>query len=280
VAAEQVILITGCSSGIGRATALEAARRGHRVFASARNRNDLAELEHGENLAALPLDVTDADSIRAAVEAVRARAGRVDALVNNAGYGQYGAIEEVTSEEWRAQFDVNLFGVIDMTRAVLPLMRQAGRGTLVMVSSVAGKISIPFSAPYCASKHAMEAVADALRVEVSPFGVRVVLIEPGPIETRFGDRARSGVAPLLSRPGPYRDFYTHAERAMDRDFRKGMLPAEAVARVIVDAIEAAHPRTRYPVGLMARALIPVRRLLPDRWIDRMMRKTLRMPRGT
>jgi NAD(P)-dependent dehydrogenase (short-subunit alcohol dehydrogenase family) len=279
VAAEQVILITGCSSGIGRATALEAARRGHRVFASARNRNDLAELERGENLAAIRLDVTDPDSIRAAVETVRARAGRLDALVNNAGYGQYGAVEEVTPEEWRAQFDVNLFGTIDMTRAALSEMRKAGRGTIVMVSSVAGKISIPFSAPYCASKHAMEAVADALRVEVSPFGIRVVLVEPGPIQTRFGERARSGVAPLLSRPGPYRDFYTHAERAMDSDFQKGMLPAEAVARVILDAIEAERPRTRYPVGLMAKVLIPVKRLLPDRWVDRMMRKSLKMPGG-
>jgi NAD(P)-dependent dehydrogenase (short-subunit alcohol dehydrogenase family) len=279
VAAEQVILITGCSSGIGRATALEAVQRGHRVFASARNRNDLAELERGDRLAALQLDVTDAASIRAAVEAVRSRAGRLDALVNNAGYGQYGAVEEVTSEEWRAQFDVNLFGAIDMTRAVLPEMRTAGRGTIVMVSSVAGRIAIPFSAPYCAAKHGLEAMSDALRVEVSPFGIRVVLVEPGPIETRFEERARSGVAPLLSRPGPYRDFYTNAERAMESDFRKGILPAEAVARVILDAIEADRPCTRYSIGLIAKVLIPLRRLLPDRWIDSMMRKSLKMPRG-
>jgi NAD(P)-dependent dehydrogenase (short-subunit alcohol dehydrogenase family) len=277
VAAERVILITGCSSGIGRAAALEAALRGHRVFASARNRNDLAELERRENLASLALDVTDAASIRAAVEAVLSRAGRIDALVNNAGYGQYGAVEEVTHEEWRAQFDVNLFGSIAMIQAVLPSMRNASQGTIVNVSSVAGRVAIPFAGPYCASKHALEAVSDALRVELSSFGIRIVLVEPGPIETRFGERARSSVAPLLSRPGPYRELYTHAERAMEVDFRKGILPAEAVARVIVDAIESPRPRTRYPVGRIARALLPLKRLLPDRWLDRMMRRTLHIP---
>ncbi len=277
MAAEQVILVTGCSSGIGRATAVEAARRGHRVFATARNRNDLTELERPDRLASLALDVTDPLSIRSAVDGVLARAGRLDALVNNAGYGQYGAVEEVTLPEWRAQFDVNLFGAIAVAQAVLPAMRKAGRGTIVNVSSVAGKVAIPFAAPYCASKHALEAVSDAMRVELSPFGVRVVLVEPGPIETRFGERARSGVAPLLSRPGPYRELYAGAERAMDGEFQRGKRPAEVVARVILDAIEARRPRPRYAVTGLARALIGIRRALPDRWLDAMMRRSLRLP---
>ncbi|MEP6994237.1 MAG: SDR family oxidoreductase [Acidobacteriota bacterium] len=277
MAAEQVILITGCSSGIGRATALEAAARGHRVFASARNAQDVADLERGERLTALQLDVTDAASIDAAIQIVRSRAGRLDTLVNNAGFGQYGAVEEITPEQWRAQFDVNFFGAIATTRAALPLIRQAGGGTIVMVSSVAGRIAIPFAAPYCASKHALEAVADALRVELGSFGIRVVLVEPGPIETRFGDRARSIVTPLLSRPGPYRETYARAEKAMDGDFQRGKLPAGAVSRVILDAIESRRPRARYRVTSMAKALIPLARLLPDRWMDGLMRRSLKIP---
>jgi NAD(P)-dependent dehydrogenase (short-subunit alcohol dehydrogenase family) len=279
VPTERVILVTGCSSGIGRATALEAALRGHRVFASARNRNDLAELERRENLESLALDVTDGGSIRSAVEAALSRAGRIDALVNNAGYGQYGAVEEVTPDEWRAQFEVNLFGPIAMTQAVLPAMRKARSGTIVNVSSVSGRVAVPFAAPYSATKHALEAVSDALRVELGPFGIRVVLVEPGPVVSRFGDRARSVVTPLLSRPGPYRELYALAERAMDAEFQTGTLPAEAIARIIVDAIEAPRPRARYPVGIMARVLIPLRAALPDRWLDRLMRRTLKLPPG-
>ena len=274
--AARVILVTGCSSGIGRATALEAALRGHRVFATARNRNDLADLERKANLETLSLDVTDGASIRSAVDAAIARAGRLDALVNNAGYGQYGAVEEVTADEWRAQFEVNVFGAIAAIQAVLPAMRRQHGGTIVNVSSVAGRVTVPFAAPYSASKHALEAVSDALRVELSPFGIRIVLVEPGPIETRFGDRARSIVTPLLSRPGPYRDLYALAERAMDAEFQKGKQPPSAVARVVVNAIEAERPRPRYPVGLMARTLFPLKAVLPDRWLDGLMRRALRI----
>jgi NAD(P)-dependent dehydrogenase (short-subunit alcohol dehydrogenase family) len=281
VTAARVILVTGCSSGIGRATALEAARRGHRVFASARNRNDLVELERGADasLSTLGLDVTDPASVRSAVGGVLSRAGRLDALVNNAGYAQYGAVEEVSPEEWRAVFDVNFFGLLDVTRAVLPAMRAAGRGTIVLMSSLGGRVSVPFASPYCASKHAVEAVADALRVEAAPFGIRVVTIEPGPIDTRFTERARSIVGPLIARPGPYRAFYANAEKAMDGDFRRGHLPPERVARIVLDAIESSRPRTRYRVTWLAKTLIAMKRALPDRWIDRMMRFSLKLPAG-
>ncbi len=251
MAVERVILVTGCSSGIGRATALEGAARGHRVFASARNPGDLADLGRPPGLSALRLDVTDAESIRAAIADIRRLAGRLDALVNNAGFAQYGAVEEITAEQWRDQFDANFFGAIEVTRAALPLIREAGGGTIVMVSSVGGSLVVPFAAPYCASKHALEALADALRVEVGSFGIRTVVVEPGPIESRFDERARARVAPLLSRPGPYRELYVGAERAMKGDFQRGKRPASAVARVILDAIESREaPRAlpRHPDG--------------------------------
>ena len=274
---EQVVLITGCSSGVGRATALEAARRGHRVFASARRREDLSFLPSQRGVTALLLDVTDAASVARAVEAVLREAGRLDALINNAGFGQYGAVEDVSPEEWRRQFDVNLFGAVVAIRAVLPAMRTARRGTIVNVSSVAGKISIPFAAPYCASKHALEAVSDALRVEVAPFGIRVVVVEPGPISTRFGETAREKVSGIVARPGPYSAFYPAAERAMETDFTKGRLPPEAVARVILRAVESSDPKPRYRVTSMAKVFLPLRRVLPDRFLDRRMKKLLRLP---
>jgi NAD(P)-dependent dehydrogenase (short-subunit alcohol dehydrogenase family) len=272
-----VVLITGCSSGIGKATALAAAARGHRVYATARDPESLRELAGGGPIRTLALDVTDTNSIGRAVASMLGEAGRLDVLVNNAGYGQYGAVEEVTAEEWRREFDVNLFGAVEVTRAVLPAMRQARSGTIVNVSSVAGKIAIPFAAPYCASKHALEAVSDALRVEVAPFGIRVVIIEAGPIATRFGERARASVARMLESPGPYSAFYRNAERAMDTDFQAGKLPPEAVARVIVEAIESEKPKTRYRVTRIASALILLRRFLPDRFFDRRMKRILRLP---
>jgi short-subunit dehydrogenase len=212
------------------------------------------------------------------VEGVLGREGRIDALVNNAGFGQYGAVEDVSDVDWRAQYEVNVFGAIAMVRAVLPAMRESGSGTIVNVSSVAGKIAIPFAAPYCSSKHALEAISDCLRIEVEGFGVRVVVVEPGPISTRFGARARESVSKLIARPGPYAKIYANAERAMDTDFQKGSLPPESAAKIIVHAIEAERPKTRYAVTTMARTLIPLRRLLSDRAMDRQMRKALRIRR--
>jgi NAD(P)-dependent dehydrogenase (short-subunit alcohol dehydrogenase family) len=277
-AREQVILVTGCSSGIGRATALEAASRGHRVWATARRVEDLEGLSAIERIRTCPLDVTDRSSIAAAVARLLEAERRLDALVNNAGYAQYGAAERVPPEDWRRQFDVNFFGALEITRAALPALRAAGRSTIVNVSSVGGRVVVPFAAPYCASKHALEALSDALRVELAPFGVRVVVVEPGPIESRFAERARIAVAPLLADPGPYARLYPGAERAMGDEFQRGRLPASAVARAVVDAIEAEKPRLRYRVTAMARLLLPLCRFLPDRILDAAMRRALRLPR--
>jgi NAD(P)-dependent dehydrogenase (short-subunit alcohol dehydrogenase family) len=273
---KQVILITGSSSGIGRATAIEAARRGHRVFASARHREDVADLT-AKGIDTLSMDVTDPGSIAAGVATVLGAAGRIDALVNNAGYGQYGAIEDVSEEEWRAQFDVNVFGAVAVLRAVVPGMRAARRGTIVNVSSLAGKVTVPFAGPYCASKHALEAISDALRVELAPWRIRVVVVEPGPITTHFGDRSRQATARILATPGPYSPFYENAERASQKDFQRGRRRPEAVARVIVRAIESKRPRTRYRVAPLARILVPLKGITSDRFLDRRMKRILKLP---
>ncbi|MGE5275972.1 MAG: SDR family oxidoreductase [Acidobacteriota bacterium] len=273
----QVVLVTGSSSGIGLATAREALRRGHRVYASARRPEGLAGRLGSGDVQAIALDVTEPGAAAKAVEAILAREGRLDALVNNAGYAQYGSVEDVSPEQWRRQYDVAVFGALEMVRAVLPAMREKRRGTIVNVSSVGGKVSIPFASPYCSSKHALEAISDALRVEVAPFGIRVVVVEPGPIETGFENRARQEVAGIMGREGPYAAFYAGAERAMVTDFQRGKLPPEPVARVIVDAIEAERPRTRYAVTSLARLLIPLRRILPDRFFDAAFRRSLKLP---
>jgi NAD(P)-dependent dehydrogenase (short-subunit alcohol dehydrogenase family) len=273
---QQVILVTGSSSGIGRATAIEAARRGHRVFASARHREDVADLT-AKGIDTLSMDVTDPGSIAAGVATVLGAAGRIDALVNNAGYGQYGAIEDVSEEEWRAQFDVNVFGAVAVLRAVVPGMRAARRGTIVNVSSLAGKVTVPFAGPYCASKHALEAISDALRVELAPWRIRVVVVEPGPITTHFGDRSRQATARILATLGPYSPFYENAERASQKDFQRGRRRPEAVARVIVRAIESKRPRTRYRVAPLARILVPLKGITSDRFLDRRMKRILKLP---
>ena len=275
---EQVVLITGASSGIGLAAAREAARRGHRVFAGTRRPQAFPAGEAGSSITPIAFDVAAPGAAKAAAAEVLARAGRIDALVNNAGFGQYGALEDVSEEQWRRQYDVTVFGAIEAIRAVLPTLREARAGTIVNVSSVGGRVTVPFAAPYCSAKHALESISDSLRVEVAPFGIRVVVVEPGPIDTRFDERAEAAVEPILRRPGAYSALYGGAERAMRGDFQRGKLPAEAVARVIVDAIEAERPKPRYRVTAMSRLLIPLRALLPDRLVDAAFRRSLKIPR--
>ena len=275
---EQVVLVTGASSGIGLATVREAVRRGHRVFAGTRDPAGFPADAASERATPIRLDVTAPGSPAAAVAEILAKAGRLDVLVNNAGFGQYGALEDVSAAQWRAQYDVTVFGAIEAIRAALPAMRQARRGTIVNVSSVGGRVTVPFAAPYCSAKHALESLSDSLRVEVAPFGVRVVVVEPGPIDTRFDARATAAVEPILRRPGPYSPIYGGAERAMKGDFQKSKLPPEAVAKVILRALEAERPRTRYRITAMTKLLVPLRKILPDRLADFAFRRSLRLPR--
>ncbi len=269
-----VFLITGCSSGIGRATAAAAAAAGHRVFATGRRPESLAEL--GPGIEALPLDVTDGDAIHRVVSDVVARAGRIDVLVNNAGYGQMGTVEDIPLERWRAEFDVNVFGLIAVTQAVLPHMRARRAGRVINIGSIAGRIAYPFGGAYCASKFAVEAISDALRLEVERFGVRVVLIEPGPIHTRFGERVETEVEPLAHDSGSaYHAWYEKAYARFRRESRVGALPPEAVARVVLGAATARRPRARYLITWPAKLFAFAKRIVPDAILDAGMRSKFR-----
>jgi NAD(P)-dependent dehydrogenase (short-subunit alcohol dehydrogenase family) len=259
------VLITGCSSGIGRATALALHDAGHRVVATARRPETLDDLPPG--IVRLRLDVCDPASVEAAVRDAGEKTGGITALVNNAGYGQSGPVEFVTEDQVRAQFETNVYGPLRLIRALLPSMRARGEGRIINVSSAAGRFSTPFLGIYCASKFALEAVSDALRVEVAPFGVKVVLIEPGPIETNFGDTAMHSVVDEVLEDGsnPYHSRAVRVTNMPDalKVFTKD---AESVARAIERALTADRPRSRYTVTLPAK-LTPLTQLLPDKLLD-------------
>jgi NAD(P)-dependent dehydrogenase (short-subunit alcohol dehydrogenase family) len=278
-AISKAVLITGCSTGIGRATAVHLAERGWKVYASARRLESIRDLE-GKVAGLLALDVTSQDSIASAVAAVEAKEGAVGVLVNNAGYGLEGAFEEVAMEEVRRQFETNVFGLVRLTQLVLPGMRRQGFGRIVNLSSMGGKLTFPGGAYYHATKHALEAMSDALRLEVSPFGIDVVVIEPGPIATAFGDTANAGLDGLLARSdSAYRNLNTAIAKFIE-DAYKGPMKAlagspESVARTIEKAISARRPRARYVVTAAARTLLALKWLLPDRAFDAVLRMQLK-----
>jgi len=260
---EETVLITGCSSGIGRATAAFFAEEGWTVYATSRDEDDLAELaEAGCHTAAL--DVTKAAQIERVVDRVIDEQGHLDCLVNNAGYAQYGPLEDVPASELQKQFDVNVYGPHRLTRAVLPHMREAEDGTIVNVSSVSGRIAMPGTGAYSGSKFALEAMSDALRGEVDGFGVDVVLVEPGPVATEFTDRSRDELKDGLDRrEDTYGWLYEMVE---DAGIVGGAAPWAAdpddVAAVIHEAAEVTDPNARYPVGQAARYML-LSRFLPD-----------------
>jgi NAD(P)-dependent dehydrogenase (short-subunit alcohol dehydrogenase family) len=261
------VLITGCSTGIGRAAAERLARAGMTVYASARRPESIEDLKTA-GCRTLALDVTDEDSMRTAVEEVERAEGAVGALVNNAGYSQSGAVETVALDDVRRQFETNVFGLLRMSQLVLPGMRREGRGRIVNISSMGGKLTFPGGGIYHGTKHAVEAISDALRFEVRGFGVEVVVVEPGLIRTRFGEAA---VGSVPREDGPYADFNSAvaATTARVHDGPLGRLGAgpEAVAKVIEKALTADRPRTRYKVTASARVLMAQRSLLPDRAWD-------------
>ncbi|WDZ87707.1 oxidoreductase [Micromonospora cathayae] len=271
------VLITGTSSGIGRATVERLARRPDlTVYATARKTESIADLAAtGARL--LALDVTDEASMRAAVATVEAAHGQVDVLVNNAGYGEYGPVEEVPVEQVRAQFETNVFGLARLTQLVLPGMRRAGRGRIVNVSSMGGRLVFPGGGYYHASKYAVEAISDALRQEVRPFGVQVAIVEPGLIRTGFGAVAAgrlqavaAGTSGAGDAPaGPYAALVGAVDRTMAQSYRNPLLAAgpDAVARVIERAVTSRRPRTRYLVTAAARVMVHSRRLFGARVFD-------------
>ena len=274
----EAVLITGCSSGIGHATAELLARDGWTVYATARNSETLADLK-ALGCRTLPLDVTDEASMSAAVNAVIAAEGAVGVLINNAGYSQSGAVESVPLDAVRRQFETNVFGLIRMCQLVLPGMRDQQWGRIVNLSSMGGRLTFPGGGLYHASKYAVEALSDALRFEVQGFGVRVIVIEPGLIVTNFGDTAAGSVEQA---GGPYADFNRDVARAIE-DVYQGPLAKlgagpDAVAKTIAGALNSEHPKTRYPVTVSAHLMINQRRLMPDRLWDRVMRTQFPVPK--
>lgn len=266
----KAVLITGCSTGIGRATAERLAAKGHPVYATARKIESIRDLE-AKGCRLLALDVTSEDSMQAAVKAVQDAEGAVGALVNNAGYSQSGAVETIPLDSVRAQFETNVFGLVRMCQLVLPGMRRQHYGRIVNVSSMGGKLTFPGGGAYHATKHAVEALSDALRFEVRGFGVDVVVIEPGLIKTHFGETA-TGSVDLTQDDAAYAEFNRAVVRVTSQIYagplaKLGAGP-ETVARVIEKAITRRRPKTRYPVTASARLIMGQRRLFSDRMWDR------------
>jgi NAD(P)-dependent dehydrogenase (short-subunit alcohol dehydrogenase family) len=274
----QVVLITGCSTGIGRATAERLARAGHTVYATARRPESIEALRES-GCRTLALDVTSEESMSAAVASVEEAEGAVGVLVNNAGYSQNGAVETVPLDDVRAQFETNVFGLLRMCQLVLPGMRRRGEGRIVNISSMGGRFTFPGGGVYHATKHAVEAISDAMRFEVAGFGVHVVVIEPGIIRTNFGETAAGSVA--NADDGPYAKFNAAVAEAnataSDGPFGKLGGEPDDVAQVIEKAVAARRPRARYRVTASANVLIAQRRLLPDRAWDRMIRTAFPRP---
>ena len=272
------VLITGCSSGIGLAAAMEMKTRGWSVWATARKPEDLEQLR-GQGLHALELDMADPKSNEHAVHILReATGGSLKALVNNAGFGQPGALEDLSRDQMRQQFEVNVFGLQELTNRLLPDLTAEGDGRLVHVSSVVGRVALPFMGIYSASKFAVEAMADAQRVELDGTGVKVCLVEPGPIVTRFSVNAvDQGAEALLKVNSRFQDLYKQGldERKNAGSTKPFALPPEAVAKKIAHALTSKRPRRRYKVTFPAYLGSVLSRAAPDALIDAILIRELR-----
>lgn len=262
----RVALVTGASSGIGEETARRLRKAGFDVYAVARRVDRMAALEQ-EGVRVFGMDVTDEESMSSGIERILGEAGRIDVLVNNAGYGSYGAVEDVPIDEARRQFEVNIFGLARLTQLVTPVMRHNGGGRIINISSIGAVIYEPFGAWYHATKFAVEGFSDSLRVELKPFGIDVVIVRPAGIVTEWNTIARDGLRDS-SRGGAYEQLADSAVRRLASVDNKLMSSGpKAVAKTIVKAATASHPRSRYASGKGARIVPAVRRLLPDRAFD-------------
>ncbi|SDT26135.1 NADP-dependent 3-hydroxy acid dehydrogenase YdfG [Pseudarthrobacter equi] len=271
-------LVTGASSGIGEATARKLHALGFTVYGAARRTGRLQDLAR-DGVRPLAMDVTDDASMLSGIGEIMAATGRIDVLVNNAGYGSYGALEDVDIDEGRRQFEVNVFGAIRLAQLALPQMRAQGSGTVVNITSMGGKIYTPLGGWYHGTKFALEALSDCLRLEVKPFGIDVVVIEPGGIETEWGAIAADFVEETSGR-GPY----AAQASAVARTLRSGSNPKRnspptVIADAVGKAVTARNPKTRYVAGFGARPLIAARRLLTDRLFDTLISRAVGLPRA-
>jgi NAD(P)-dependent dehydrogenase (short-subunit alcohol dehydrogenase family) len=276
MAAPRIALITGCSSGIGAALAEEFHRRGLRVVATARRVESLAALAD-KGVRTLALDVDDADSIAAAMAVVERETGRIDLLINNAGFGQFGAVIDMGRDELRRQFDTNVCAPVVLSRAALPLLRRSTSACIVNIGSISGIVTTPFSGVYCASKAALHALSEALRMELAPFGIRVVIVQPGGIASNFGSAGEAHAClPEHSLYKPIERFVLGRARASQR----GAMPADAFARAVVDALLRPDPPPVLRLGTHSTRLPFLKRWLPVRLLDRQLAKTFGLDRLT
>lgn len=272
---KRTVLITGCSSGIGHAVAVGLRERGYRVFASARQSVDVERLQ-AAGLESLPLDLNDSTSIRSAVETVLAQTGgTLYALFNNGGFGQPGAVEDLSRQAIREQFETNLFGWMELTNLLIPVMRRQGGGRIIQNSSVLGYIALKYRGAYNASKYAVEGWSDTLRLELSGSNIFVSLIEPGPIESRFRRNAYENFKRHIH---PQTSIHREAYARMEQRFKTAgpvhpfTLPPEAVLKKVIHALESRRPRARYPVTFPAHLFAWLKRLLTTRVLDRLLTK--------
>jgi NAD(P)-dependent dehydrogenase (short-subunit alcohol dehydrogenase family) len=267
MAEAKVALVTGASSGIGEATARLLHQHGFTVYAVARRLEAMHDLE-GIGVRVFAMDVTLDESVTAGMEKILAETGRIDVLVNNAGYGSYGSVEDVSLDEARRQFEVNVFGLARLIQLAVPPMRAEGSGRIINISSVGGKIYEPLGAWYHATKFAVEGLSDSLRIELRPFGIDVVIIEPGAIRSEWNAIARVNMA-ATSAGGAYAAQAAAMQRVFEALDSSGRSSKPIiVAKKVLKAATVVHPRARYPVGRSAGTLVRARRLLPDRAMDR------------
>ena len=265
---KKITLITGASSGIGKETALRLLREGHVVYGAARRVEKMKDIVDMGGFA-LKMDVTNQEEVEAGINKIIAEQGKIDILINNAGYGLYGAVEDIPLDEARRQFEVNIFGLAAVTKAVLPYMRKENSGKIINVSSMGGKIYTPLGAWYHATKHALEGWSDCLRLELEQFNIDVVIVEPGAIGTEFGDVMYE---PMLehSGSGPYAPLAKSMATATKNSYEKegATSPPSVIADVMVKAINSSKPKTRYVAGKMAKPVMLMRSLLSDRMFDK------------
>jgi NAD(P)-dependent dehydrogenase (short-subunit alcohol dehydrogenase family) len=276
-AKQKSVLITGATDGLGRALALLLAGRGYRVFAAGRSPEKLAQLDalarsNNFPLESIALDVCSDESVESAVRDVLDRAGELDVLVNNAGVNYTAAVEDLSMQDWRAQFETNFFGVLRVTRAVLPHMRERRSGRILMMSSLSGLVTPPTQGAYSSSKHALEGLSNALRMELYPFGIDVVLIEPGYIITGIQKAAAELSKPYVQKGGPYAPLYARFFTSVNDTRAKSKTTAEDCARVMLHAIETPKPKPRYGVTSLSPFVKWSKRLLTDSAMDAILRR--------
>ncbi|MDO4652107.1 oxidoreductase [Corynebacterium durum] len=266
-------LVTGASSGIGEETARTLHKLGYTVYAAARRTDRLKQLT-AVGIHALTMDVTDDESMSSGIEKIITETGRIDVLVNNAGYGSYGAIEDVSLDEARRQFEVNVFGLGRLTQLVLPHMRAQRSGTIINISSMGGRLTTPLGGWYHATKYAVEALSDALRMETAPFGIDVVVIEPGGIRTEWSGIAADHLEETAEGSAYASQIKAVANSMRSESTNKRQSPPSVIADTVEKIVTARKPRTRYVVGFAAKPLVTLRRILPDRAFDRVISAAL------